>query len=110
MGQTDLSSYKNVYLQTAKEYLDSIQSGYLKLSVNSQDKEAVNEIHVSAHSLGGQSQVMGFTNIVRLCANIEKVSADILDKAILIDNEFINLLKDTIEKLNLELSRIEKIQ
>jgi chemotaxis protein histidine kinase CheA len=110
MGQTDLASYKNIYLQTAREYLNNIRSGYSKLSVNLQDKEAISLIHVSAHSLGGQSQIMGYTNIVKFCVNIEKVSGNILDKVSLINNEFVNLLKNSLDELDLELSQIERTQ
>jgi chemotaxis protein histidine kinase CheA len=110
MKQTDLTGYKNIYLQTAKEYLNNIKSGYLKLSANSQDKEAISAIHVSSHSLGGQSQIMGFTDIAKLSADIEKASANILDKVNSIDNEFMSLLKKSIDELDLEFSRIEKAQ
>jgi chemotaxis protein histidine kinase CheA len=108
MGQVDLASYKNIYLQTAKEYLGNIQSGYLKLSVNSQDKEALSMVHISSHSLGGQSQIMGFENITVLSGAIEKKSGDILAKVDQADNKFIFLLKDSIHKLNLELLKIKR--
>jgi chemotaxis protein histidine kinase CheA len=110
MGQTDLANYKNIYLQTAREYLNDLRSGYSKLSVNPQDKEVISSIHVSAHSLGGQSQIMKFANIVKSSANIEKISGEIQNKVGIINNDFMNSLKNSLDELDLELSRIEEAQ
>ena len=108
MAQVNLSGYKNIYLQTAKEYVNNLLSGYLSLSTNSQDADAMKTIHLSSHSLKSQSQVMGFTNIVNLCVNLEKVSDDILNGVFKVDVEFTVLLKKTIDELSLELASIEK--
>jgi chemotaxis protein histidine kinase CheA len=108
MDSTDLSDYKNIYLQTAKEYINSLSSACSKLSVNSSDNEAVNAIHISSHSLRSQSQVMGFSAIADLSGNIEKASDDILNKANLVDDKFMNLLKNSVDGLNAEMSKIEK--
>ena len=110
MGQVNLADYKNIYLQTAKEYIENLLSSYAKLSANSQDNQAINQIHISSHSLRSQSQVMGFENMTNLAADIEKVSDNILNKVSSIDDNFMNLLKRSIDELNLELSRIEKTQ
>ena len=108
MGQINLSDYRNIYLETAKEYANNIFSGYSKLSANSQDKEAVAAIHLSAHSLKGQSQIMGFTNIVNLCEGVEESLEDILKGVDKVDDNFVALLKKSVDDINLELSLIEK--
>jgi chemotaxis protein histidine kinase CheA len=108
MGQVDLNSYKSLYLQTAKERVDSMSLGCSKLSANVQDMEVISEIYLNSHSLKSQSQVMGFVNISNLCATIERTSKDIKNGAAQADNKFIVFLKDSIEKLNLELSQIEE--
>jgi|WetSurMetagenome_2_1015567.scaffolds.fasta_scaffold95661_2 chemotaxis protein histidine kinase CheA len=107
MGQTDLNSYKNLYLQTAKEYVNNMFLSYSKLSTNLQDNEAISVIHLSSHSLKSQSQVMGFKNIADLCANIEKTSSDIKDGAVQTDDKFIIFLKDSIDKIQSQLTKIE---
>jgi len=110
MAQIDLAGYKNIYLQTAKEYIYKMLVSLDQLSNNVLDKEALNNLHISSHSLKSQSQVMGFTNIANLCANIEKVSSDILNKVSGIDDHFMSLLKNSVDEINLELARIEKTQ
>jgi len=108
MAPIDLGSYKSIYLQTAKEYVGNLLSGYLKLTADPYDKEVINNIHISSHSLKSQSQVMGFTDTVAICANIEKISNDILNGIRKIDTEFLTLLKDSVDQINLKLFKIEK--
>jgi len=108
MGQIDVASYKNIYLQTAKEYLDKMSISLSTLANNVSDKEALNNLHIASHSLRSQSQVMGFENMANLSETIEKRANDILSGTAIIDNNFINLSKDSIEKLYLEFSKVEK--
>ena len=108
MGKTDLNDYKKLYLRTAREYLDNLSTNCAKLSANLQDKDAVNAIHISSHSLKSQSQVMGFFDITVLSETIEKRSRDILTEAAQIDNTFTILLKKSIDEISLKLAQIEK--
>jgi chemotaxis protein histidine kinase CheA len=108
MGKTNLSDYKKIYLQTAKEYIGNIISSYAKLSANSADHESINTVHISSHSLRSQSQVMGYVNIAGLSEKIEKKSSEILNGVIETDAAFLSLLKESIDKLNLEIAQLEK--
>ena len=98
MAQINLSDYKNLYLQTAKDYMNNISLACSKLSSNLADNEAINTIHIGSHSLKSQSQVMGFTDIADLCLSLEKTSNDILTGVSKADEMFLNFLKDFIEK------------
>ena len=108
MATTDLSDYKNLYLQTAKEYMNKMALSLNQLSDNASNKEALNDLHIASHSLKSQSQVMGYNDIANICLSIEKTSDDILDKIAQIDGKFIIFLKGSIDKINLSLAQIEK--
>ena len=108
MAQTILSDYKNLYIQTAKEYVVSLLASYNKLVSDSQNKDALNQIHIASHSLKGQSQMMGFMDVTVLSGAIEKKSRDILTGVAQANDKFIIFLKDSVDKLNLELAQIEK--
>jgi len=108
MGQINLSDYKDIYLKTAKEYIDKMLSAYSKLSKDSQDKEAIIIAHLSSHSLKGQSQIMGFTKLVDLCESIEEPLENILKGAKVMDSEFLTFLKKSVDDINSELNLIEK--
>lgn len=110
MAKTNLSDYKNLYLQTAKEYLDKMSVSLNRLSNDVSDKKALNNLHISSHSLKSQSQVMGFTDIASVSAMIEKTSNYTLNKSGAVDDKFLVFLKDSINELNLKLAQIEKTQ
>lgn len=108
MTPIDLGSYKSIYLQTAKEYIDSLLVACNKLVSDSQDKDVINQIHIASHSLKSQSQVMGFIDIANLSASIEKISNDLLNGVSEIDDKFITFLKKSVDELNLKIAQIEK--
>jgi chemotaxis protein histidine kinase CheA len=108
MKQTDLTGYKNIYLQTAKEYLEKMSVSLNQLSNDVSSREALNNLHIASHSLKSQSQMMGFMEITVLSGAIEKKSMNIQIGNAQVDDKFIIFLKDSIDKLKLELSKIEK--
>lgn len=108
MPSRDIASYKNLYLQTAKEYIDSLSISCSKLTDNPQDIDAINSLHVSSHSLKSQSQVMGFTNVANLSAAIEEISKAALEGGNQINNNLIPVLRESVKELSLCLFQIEK--
>ena len=108
MTPIDLGSYKSIYLQTAKEYINSLLAGCAKLASDSQDKEALNNLHIASHSLKTQSQVMGFINMASLSGVIEKISSLTLESGNKINSNSITVLRESVEALNLCFAQIEK--
>lgn len=108
MTPIDLGSYKSIYLKTAKEYVNKMSVSLDQLSSDISNKDALNNLHIASHSLKSQSQVMGFTSIANTCLNIEEMSSDALKTRRQINNGSINVLRKSLEKLNLLLSQIEK--
>ena len=106
MGKTILSDYKNIYLQTANEYIGKMLISLDKLTKDVLDKEALNDLHISSHSLRSQSQVMEIMEIGKLAGSIEKKSKDILNGSGKIDSAFLFSLKESINELYLKLSKI----
>ena len=99
MAQVNLADYKNIYLQTAKEYLDKMSVSLGQLSNDILNKEALNNLHIASHSLKSQSQVMGFMDIASLCLKIEKVSDDALKGNTQLNFEIVSGIKKSTEKL-----------
>ena len=100
MVKVDLSGYKNLYLQTAKEYIDKMSVSLGQLSNNVSDKDALNNLHIASHSLKSQSQVMGYEDVADICLNIEKISNDTLQGSAQLNNETIKNIKKEVEKLS----------
>ena len=108
MDNVDLSSYKSLYIETAKEYIGKISESIEKLNINLLDKEALNTLHVSSHSLKSQSQVMGFTDIANICLDIEKRSDEALKGNIQLIHKDISDIKQAVDEISLKLAQIEK--
>ena len=107
MATTDLSNYKALYLQTAKEYAANLSAGCESLEKNILDKDALNQLHISSHSLKSQSQVMGHADIANICLNIEKISKDAMDGIVGLTDEIITNIKKSVEELGLLLKELD---
>ena len=107
MTTVDISSYKKLYLETAKEYCNMLSSNYDKLSLSGFDKDALNNMYISAHSLKSQSQAMGYVKMTALSGMIEKTIKNILDNNAQIPEDSMVMLKDAIENIQESLRNIE---
>ena len=108
MATADLSSYKTLYIQTAKEYVNKISVSLDKLSSNVLDKDALNNLHIASHSLKSQSQVMGFIHIANLCLSIEKTSNEALKGNSQLIHKDISDIKQAVDEISLKLAQIEQ--
>ena len=107
MTTVDISSYKKLYLETAKEYCNMLSSNYDKLSLSGFDKDALNNMYISAHSLKSQSQAMGYIKMETLSGMIEKAIKDVIDNNKRLSGELLNILKETINNIQQSLKSIE---
>lgn len=107
MAQANLSDYKNLYLQTAKEYIFKMLVSLDQLSNDIPNKEALNDLHISSHSLKSQSQIMGFTDVSDICLNIEKISDDALKNKTQLNSQVVFDIKKSVESLEQILKRVQ---
>jgi len=70
-----------------------------QLSNDVSNKNALNDLHIASHSLKSQSQVMGFTDVVNICLNIEKGSDDTLKGNAQLSSQIISDFKESVKKL-----------
>lgn len=71
MTQIDLSAYKELYVKTAREYITKMRDSLPRLKNQPDSKEIIETIFISAHSVKGQSQVMGYQQTGSLSSMIE---------------------------------------
>ncbi len=71
LSQEDVVKYKKLYLQTARNYLENMQASISYLLKGEQIQIAVKQVHIDAHSLKSQSQIMGYNNIAKISEIIE---------------------------------------
>lgn len=100
--------YKDLYIQTSKEYVQSLNSALLKLEKNPADKEAIEEIFRSAHSLKSQSAAMEYESTGFLCHTVEDVFYEIKNGRLTLTSELSDHLFAAFDALSGSISRIEK--
>lgn len=100
MAQVNLGDYRNLYLQTASEYIGKISESLNQLSSDLGNKEALNNLHIASHSLKSQSQVMGMMEIAEICLNIEKTSDEALKEIVQLNSESVLNIKESMERLS----------
>jgi two-component system chemotaxis sensor kinase CheA len=69
----DTDQYLSVFIDEAREYLQSMNDSLLQLETNPQDIGIVHSIFRAAHTLKGMSATMGFTDLASLTHEMENV-------------------------------------
>ena len=104
----DLSQYRELYIQTSKEYIQKLNDSLLKLETDTTDKGAIEEIFRSAHSLKSQSATMGYLNTGYLCHVIEDVFFEIKNNRLVLSPELADHVFKALDGLTSSLQRIER--
>lgn len=98
----DISQYLDIFMEEAKEHIQLLNEGLLQLEQNPAEKEVVQELFRSAHTLKGMAATMGFELTAKLTHRMES-SLDLVRQGKLAANSgFISdLLRavDTLERL-----------
>lgn len=70
---SDNSQYRDMYVSEALEHVGMINDALLKLEENPDEREYVDLVFRSAHTIKGMSATMGYDQTRELCKNIENV-------------------------------------
>lgn len=108
MADINLSDYKALYLQTARKYVTDIQSGLAVLDSDLANKDAIESIYISTHSLKSQSQVMTYVQTGALSGEIEALFRAVREGKVTITAEIVTQLKQAAASLAASLDSIEK--
>src|SRR5215204_7411332 len=108
MAANEFLEYKDLYIQTGREYIQSLNASLLKLEKNPADKEAIEEVFRSAHSLKGQSAAMEYQSTGFLCHTIEDVFYEIKHGRMQLTSELSEHLFAAFDALTDSINHIEK--
>lgn len=120
MDPQDLSSYKTLFIKTAREFLDLVEEQIKIFTQNPADKNAVETLIRGAHSIKGQARLMGYQKTGDLAEHLEKKLRSIsegsqaatasLTSAVTEGFSALRTSIDTIEKENKEADVTEEIR
>lgn len=100
LSPDDIIKYKNLYLQTARNYLENMQLNISFLLKKEQAETALKQVYIDAHSLKSQSQIMGYNHV----AKVSEIIENIFNKR---GNENTSVNKNTLILIQADLSRLQ---
>ena len=86
----DNSEYKDIFVQEAREHLNTLNQSLLILEKDPQDKEALSKIFRAAHTIKGMSATMNYEKIQKLSHKTEDALDLIRNNKLQVDSEIID--------------------
>ncbi len=107
MQQGDLSNYKRLYIQTARDYLAQLEQSLITLKSDPTNAEAIETAHIAAHSIASQSIVMGYNSTSTICHSIEAYLQLVKDGSKLLNSEVVAFISGFVQKIKISIDSIE---
>ena len=95
----DVSQYLSVFLDEAKEHLQSLNDNIMVLEQDPENEDCINEIFRSAHSMKGMAGTMGYTRMQNLTHDMEDVFSDVRAGKIKIKSADIDVLLQCLDAI-----------
>jgi len=99
--------YLQMFVEETNEHLDNMNQQLLKLDSDPADKEAINEIFRSIHTIKGMAGSMQFNKMQQLAHAIEDVLDALRNDKIVASPDLLDLLFQGLDILQSQLSNIE---
>lgn len=96
----DISQYINIFIEEAKEHLQSMNEVLLELEKNPSHLGHINDIFRVAHTIKGMSGTMGFHNMANLTHEMENVLQSARSKEIELTEDVIDILFECFDALD----------
>lgn len=104
---SNISSFKGLYIQTAQEYIESLKKN-LKEFLHSPSPDTISTLHMDAHSLKSQSTVMQYEKIASLASLMETIFLEAKEKKRALTPHMIEKLESASQKLEESISALKE--
>lgn len=101
----DMSAFMGKFIEEARDRLQKLNSGILRLESRPDDKEAIKEIMREAHTLKGSSKMMGLQGINQVSHIMEDLMVAIIEGRIAVSPGICDILFNSLDVLS---SLVEK--
>ena len=106
----DVSQYLEVFIEEAKEHLQSLNEHLLILEKEPENENTINEIFRAAHSLKGMAGTMGYKRMQHLTHDMENVFQEIRSKNMKVRPQLTDCLFETLDALQEYVDNITNTQ
>ena len=106
----DVSQYLEIFVEETKEHLQSLNDNILVLESEPENKDTINEIFRSAHSLKGMAGTMGYKRMQTLTHDMENVFSEIRNDKLKVTSDLVDILFQCLDALEAYLDNIINTQ
>jgi two-component system chemotaxis sensor kinase CheA len=106
----DVSQYLEIFVEETKEHLQSLNDNILVLENEPENKDTINEIFRSAHSLKGMAGTMGYKRMQTLTHDMENVFSEIRNDKLKVTSDLVDILFQCLDALEAYLDNIINIE
>ena len=96
----DVSQYMSIFVEEAREHLQSMNDVLLELERNPQDLDHINEIFRVAHTIKGMAGTMGFQHMANLTHDMENVLSEVRSQNLELTGDIIDVLFECFDALD----------
>ncbi len=107
MDEIDLNQFKKLFFDTARDYVTSLEEGFLRFQQSEVDQEAVEQCFIAVHSLKSQSHVMGYMHFSELSGALEKIFRSVKDGTAHKSEAINQVIGKAVESLRSSLATLE---
>lgn len=104
----DVSQYLEIFIDEAKEHLQSLNEQLLILEKEPDNEDTINEIFRAAHSLKGMAGTMGYKKMQQLTHNMENVFSEIRAGNMTVKARLVDILFKGLDVLENQLKSIQE--
>ena len=106
----DVSQYLGVFLDEAKEHLQTLNDSIMQLEEDPENEDCINEIFRAAHSMKGMAGTMGYKHMQELTHHMEDVFSDVRNGTIKINSGMIDTLFQCLDAVQAYVDNITETQ
>jgi chemotaxis protein histidine kinase CheA len=108
MDTNDFGSFKELYLQTAREHIKTLHSVLIVLANHGENTKAIIEAHIAAHSLKGESFAMGNLTTSQVAHVLENLFAKAKSEGMTFSIALTEAIADALMHIDASLTNFEK--
>lgn len=106
----DVSQYLGVFLDEAKEHIQSLNDNIMTLEQDPTNEDCINEIFRAAHSMKGMAGTMGYKRMQQLTHDMEDVFSDVRAGSLKVDSNMTDTLFQCLDAVQAYVDKITETQ
>lgn len=93
------SKLKNEFFKDGRKFIDQLGEGLLVLEKEPKNRELLNELFRTVHSLKSEAAYLGYEELGRLSHEMENVFSEIRKGALIVDTDLIDLCFEAVDEI-----------